>query len=205
MVRLLPIDNAPVVALKALASSESVTLAGSGRVERLKHYLVCQFALGGRRVQFLCGDNRFDPLLLARMARAQRADDEELLSAIQISRAFTAYQMCELVLALDTSLVGQLVVVSNPLALFADEDLRSVEAARFFYRMLWHMVGLGRGGLKFLITHSAPRNARRAYMARDLLRASETVMHFGGGAGFALERKGGAGTSRLALPRPEEV
>ncbi len=187
--RLMPIDAAPVVALSVVGSSGSVALVGGVNIERLKHYLIFQFVRGARKVQFICGDNRIDVLLLARMARSNGIDDEDLLGSIILSRAFTAYQMAELVLRLDESLIGQLVVVSDPCGLFQDDEIRSVEAARYFYRMLWHMADLQRRGMKFLITHRPGRRSRRAYFGRDLLRATETVLHMGSGTSLVVQRR----------------
>lgn len=175
------IDAAPAVALRHLGTSRSLTIVGREWAERLKHYLLFQFVKAGGRVQFLAADNRLDVLLLARMARADGLDDEEVLRSVHLSRAFTAYQLAELVLRLDESLTGQLVILSDPCALFCDDDLQTVEAARYFYPMLWHVMELARRGLQFLITHRPVEHHRRAYLGRDLLRASETILQVGSG------------------------
>ncbi len=187
MSNLVSIDAAPIIALRCLGTSRSVTIVGSQWAEQLKHYLLFQFVRKERRAQLLCADNRIDVLLLARMARRAGLDDEELLRSVEISRAFTAYQMCELVLRLDESLVGQLVILSDPCALFIDDDLKPIEAARHFYRMLWHITALASRGVKFLITHRPVDNSSRAYLGRDLLRISEIVMHLSTGAGVIIE------------------
>lgn len=178
MSKIMSIDAAPTVALRLLGTSQILTIVGSTLVERLKHYLLFQFVRGERRAQFICADNRIDVYLLARLARSEGLDDEEVLSSVELSRAFTAYQLCELVLRLDESLTGQLIVISDPCALFFDDDLKSLEAARHFYRMLWHIVELTSRGMRFLITHRPVADSYgRSYLSRDLLRASEAVLH----------------------------
>ena len=64
----------------------------------------------GRTVRWICGDNQFDPYRVAAEAEELGLYAELALERIQIARAFTAYQMTELVARLQPQTEPSLVI-----------------------------------------------------------------------------------------------
>ena len=93
----------------------------------------------GRRVLYLDGANRFDPLLLARLARHGGQAPGDFSARVRVARAFTCFQLTEL-LARIPRILGQfaadaLIVTGLP-ELYFDEDVREHEAQVAFRRAL---------------------------------------------------------------------
>lgn len=196
LARTLPIHMASLAAFAALSPSRKVVLMGEG-AGQLAAYVAARAACENRPVRFICGDNRFDPYRVARFARQAEVRPEQALSAIQIARAFTAYQLAELIARLTPDAWGSLVIISGPCATLFDEDLSLVEAARLFYRALWRLVELARGGMTLLMAQSGGlADQRRAYFLLDLCRAADVTLRLNGQHTFTLEHR-----RRAALPR----
>jgi len=196
--KILPISMAQSVAFSSLTPARKVMLAGE-RATGLAAYSIARAACEGRPVRVVCGDNRFDPYAVARFAKSRQVKPEAALSAIRIARAFTAYQVSELIKRLDPATSGEIVIVSGPCSTFFDEDLSLVDAARLFYRMLWRIVELARNGMTLLLVQGQiPAGARRAYFLTDLCRASDVVLHLGDVHTFRLEQRSRRGLPRLA-------
>jgi hypothetical protein len=193
--RTLPIGLARSVAFASLSPTRKVALCGESAFG-LAAYVTARAACERRQVRFICGDNRFDPYSVSRLAKSKGVRPEAALSSILIARAFTAYQFTELVARLPAGATADLVVISGPCSAFFDEDLSIVDAARLFYRALWRMVELANSGMTLLLVQSQmPAGTRRAYFLTDLCRASDVVLRLGGEHTFALENR-----RRLALP-----
>jgi hypothetical protein len=193
--RTLPIEMAQSVAFASLAPARKLMLCDAG-AHRLTTYVIARAACERQQVKVICGDNRFDPYAVARFAKSQGVRPAAALNSIRVARAFTAYQMVELInrLALDT--LGELVVISGPCATFFDDDVALVDAARLFYRALWRIAELAGGGMTLLLAQSEiPANSRRTYFLTDLCRACDVVLRLGGKHTFALENR-----RRVALP-----
>ncbi len=192
--RVFPISAAPTVVLSSLIPTRKVMMNGE-RANSLAVHLTARAACDRKEVFFICADNRFDPYVISRQAKAASIKPEEALSRVLIARTFTAYQFTELISRLDPEYTG-LVVISGPLAPFYDDDLSGTDAARLFYRTLWRLVELSRQGMTLLLAEANQLpNARRAYLLRDLCRAANTVLHLDGQSSFILEHR-----SRVALP-----
>ena len=86
----------------------------------------------------LDGGNRFNAYIVSRAVRGRR----EVLERIQISRAFTCYQMVSLLEGLPETNVS--VVCLDFLATFFDESLPSRERQRLLYSCLPHFARLGK-------------------------------------------------------------
>jgi hypothetical protein len=158
--------------------------------------LAAQLACEYKQSLYLCGDNRFDPFAVARFARSQRKSPEETLGRILVARAFTAYQLDELIHRLDLPNTADdsygTVIVSGVCAAFLDEDVADSDATRLFYRSLWRLRDLSQEGLALLLTESeAPKQRGRAHFLTDLLRASSVVMRLETGRSFTLEHRRG--------------
>lgn len=192
--RTLPIGMAQSVAFASLAPARKVMLCGQGAYG-LATYVIARAACERKPVRFICGDNRFDPYALSRFAKSKGVRPEAALRSVLIARAFTAYQLSELVNRLDPSMTD-LVVISGPCSTFFDEDVSIVDAARLFYRMLWRTVELANAAMTLLLVQTdVPVSTRRTYFLADLCRACDVVLRLGGNHTFALESG-----RRVALP-----
>lgn len=81
------------------------------------------------------------------------------LAMLTTAHAFTAYQFVELVERLVSRASAGPVVITGPCSTFFDEDVSFIDATRLFYRVLWRIVELARGGMSFLLAQSEPIKA----------------------------------------------
>lgn len=128
---------------KSSSSSKPWTLPAQGlaifhgcpQVHRLSHYFLPRALGEGKRVLYLDGANRFDPLLLVRLARQRGHDAQEFNRNIRVARAFTCFQLTELLCRAPRLLEGfpadVLVVTALP-ELYFDEDVREPDAITSF-------------------------------------------------------------------------
>ncbi len=187
--RTLPISSAPHAVRTALSPAQMVTVSG-GQAWRMGVHLAAQMALEQKQSLYLCGDNRFDPYAIAKVAKTQEKSPEEALGRILVARAFTAYQLDELIHRLDSESAFGVVIVSGICTAFFDEDVTHTDAARLFYRSLWRLRDLSREGLTLLLTESGmPKRKQRAYFLTDLYRASNIVIRLEGEHTFTLEHR----------------
>jgi hypothetical protein len=194
--RTLPIAMAPLAAYTSLAPTRKVVVTGS-RAGGLTTYIAARAVCEGKPVRVICGDNRFDPYAVARFARSKGMKPEDALRSILIARAFTAYQLQELVSRLDQTACNGPVVITGPCSTFFDDDLPFVDAAQLFYRMLWRIVELASNGLTLvLVQRELSKSLRRVYFLRDLCGAADVVLNCEGMHTFRLEHR-----SRIVLPR----
>lgn len=196
-----PIAIAPSVALSALASSRKVLMHGGEHTNSLMMEITARAACRRKPVRYICGDNRFDPYAIARFARLAGVDSYSVLDSILIARAFTAYQLVELVERLDNTPSNECLIISGPCSSFYDEDIPLIDAARLFYRMLWRLVDYSRSGKQVLMVQCyATPPARRAYFLTDICRLSDVVLQLSGEHTFTIERR-----MRLLLPQVAQV
>ena len=189
--RTLPINSAPHAARASLDLSRMVAICGA-KAWSLGVRMAAQMACEYKQSLYLCGDNRFDPYAVARLARSQQKSPEEALGHILVARAFTAYQLDELIHRLDLPKTPEdafgVVIVSGVCTAFLDEDVADSDAARLFYRSLWRLRDLAQEGLTLLLTESGtPKQRRRAHFPTDLFHASSAVMRLEGERSFTLE------------------
>jgi hypothetical protein len=193
--RTLPFSSAPQVVRDSILPSRMVAVYG-GQASALGVNVAALMACDCIPSLYLCGDNRFDPYAVARFARSQRKSPEEALGRILVARAFTAYQLDELIhrLHLPKTVEGAygVVIVSGICTAFLDDDLTHTDAARLFYRSLWRLRDLSRKGLALLLAQcETPKHPHRAHFLTDLFGASSEVIRLEGGRAFALEERGG--------------
>jgi hypothetical protein len=125
------------------------------------------------------GANAFDPYEIAQSARRRQRDPEQLLKSIRLARAFTCYQLSELIRRLPEHLgsPGALVVVIGLCTTFFDDDVTLGEAASLFYRTWWKLAELNKQGAPLLVAQSlSPINVRRKYFLDDLHHLSDVVL-----------------------------
>ncbi len=185
----LPISSAPTVMRAALLPACRVTVLGPS-ASALGFQYAAQAAGENQTVVYVCGDNRFDVYAVARHARAQDCDAHAVLQRILIARAFTAYQLAELLARIEPNHITGPVIVSGLCTAFFDEDLSHTEAARLFYRTLWRVIALAQAGLALLLLESAAApSTRRAHFLLDLERASNVVIRLDGKQSCTLEQR----------------
>lgn len=112
---------------------------GCPQVQRLSHYFLPGAIAGGKRVLYLDGGNGFDPLLLARLARQRGRSPAEFNRQIRIARAFTCFQLTELLVRaprLLESFSADAVILTAMPELYFDEDVREPDAVSSFNRGL---------------------------------------------------------------------
>jgi hypothetical protein len=191
--RTLPLSVAPTTALASLAAARTVALCGA-QATALGTSIATRVATEGRAVKWICGDNHFNPYAVAREAYTLAASPEAALARIQIARAFTAYQLTELIGRLQPTAEPQLVIISGLCTSFLDEDVTHTDAARLFYRVLWRTVELTEQGMSLLLVqHPVPERTRRSYFLPDLCRVSHRVLYLEGQHSFRLRTQLRAG------------
>ena len=112
---------------------------GCPEMPRLSHYFLPRILLNQRLVLYLDGANQISPLLIARFARERGLDPSAFNTLIRVSRAFTCFQLTELIRRvpkiLEAFAANVLIVTALP-DLFFDEDVRDREARASFEHAL---------------------------------------------------------------------
>src|SRR6266705_6266761 len=70
---------------------------GCPEMPRLSHYFLPRLLFAKKQILYLDGANQISPLLLARFARERGLDPSSVNSLIRVARAFTCFQLTELV------------------------------------------------------------------------------------------------------------
>jgi hypothetical protein len=112
---------------------------GRPETPRLFHYFLPRLLAEGKQVLCLDGANRFDPLLIARLARQRGIEVAEFNRRIRVARAFTCFQLTELLVRVPRLVekfsADALVVTALP-DLYFDEDVRERDAEVAFRHAL---------------------------------------------------------------------
>jgi hypothetical protein len=112
---------------------------GCPEIQRLSHYFLPRILLCQKRVLYLDGANQISPLLIARFARERGLEPSELNGLIRIARAFTCFQLTELIRrvpkVLGTFRADVLIVTALP-DLYFDEDVQDRPARASFEHAL---------------------------------------------------------------------
>lgn len=116
---------------------------GPGNTARLSHYFLPRLLIEGKRVLFLDGANSADPRLIARFARERGVEFGEFSRRIQIARAFTCFQLTELIRRVPRflpSFPAEVLIVTALPDLYFDEDVREGDARVAFEQALADLV-----------------------------------------------------------------
>jgi len=116
---------------------------------RLSHYFLPRLLLEGKRVLMLDGANCADPRLLERLARQRRVPFAQFSRQIQIARAFTCFQLTELIARLPqllTDFPAEVLIVTAFPELYYDEDVRDRDAQVAFEQALANLRRWARSG-----------------------------------------------------------
>ena len=131
---------------------------GEGEATRLSHYFLPRILAAGKQILYLDGANRIDPLLIARLARQRGQQPSEFNRRIQVARAFTCFQLTELLARVPRALqefpANVLVVTALP-DLYFDEDVREAEARISFEQALRKLRRLARQPLSVAVFSDA--------------------------------------------------
>ncbi len=125
---------------------------GESNAPRLSHYFMPRLALEGKRILFLDGANCVDPRLMARLAERRGIPFAQFNQQIMLARAFTCFQLTELISRVPQFLAqfpAQVLMVTAFPELYFDEDIRQADAHAAFQQALGHLAGcwgLGAGG-----------------------------------------------------------
>jgi len=131
-----------------------------GETPRLSHYFLPRLLLSGKRVLFLDGANCADPRLLERLARQRNVPFAQFNRQIQIARAFTCFQLTELIARVPQFLAdfpAQVLIVTAFPELYFDEDVRDWDARVAFEQALGNLRRLA--PLAVAVFSSAPPHA----------------------------------------------
>ncbi len=177
------------------ASTRKALFWGEG-VGEISSYVAGWMVGKGIDVIVLDGANRFNPYVASSLARKALIPPERLLKKIRIARAFTCYQMANLIGEKLVSLLHTKteqkpwVILLGPITTFLDEDVPEREVRPLFERALRMVEGMAMRGIPFFIfqptvfSENPPNpplikgglmDSRRAYLARRLFRFSNLV------------------------------
>lgn len=163
-----------------LPESGLAVFHGHAEAPHLFHYFLPRLIAKGKSVLCLDGANRFDPLLIARFARQRAQETSSFTERLRVSRAFTCFQLTEL-LARAPRLLQQfpanaLIVTALP-DLYFDEDVREREATASFDRALESLLALKRLSLSIFSDATSFQTPRRKLFAR-LVAHADCVSRF---------------------------
>jgi hypothetical protein len=112
---------------------------GCPEMPRLSHYFLPRVLFEDRRVLYLDGANQISPLLISRFARQRGLEPSVFNRLIRVSRAFTCFQLTELIARVPnflTAFSANLLIVTAIPDLFFDEDVREIPARASFQHAL---------------------------------------------------------------------
>jgi hypothetical protein len=148
------------------------------------------------RAVFIDGGNTFDPYAVSAIAQEFGLEPRSVLEKILVSRAFTAYQLTELVFEkLEDALKksrSKIVVISDITGLFLDRDVPKIEGRHTFLKMCWYLSELASKRRAVVVASYFPRpySSRNLFLESVLLERASTVIRFKeskGGFKFTLE------------------
>jgi hypothetical protein len=168
--------------LWALPDRGLAVFHGHPDVPRLFHYFLPRLIAQEKPVLCLDGANRFDPLLIARFSRERHLDAAVFNRRIRVARAFTCFQLTELLVRaprlLEKFPAAAVVVTALP-DLYFDEDIREPQATASFRRALEALAVLRARPVVTAVFTDAPsfQTPRRAFFAQ-LVAQSDSVSQF---------------------------
>ncbi len=171
---------------------------GHPQSSRLAHYFLAAPLARGETVLFLDAANCFDPFKVAKFARRCGREPKEFLQRVRVSRAFTCFQMAELVERTAEAarrFGARCVVLTGFPDIFDDEEIPAAQAKAAFIRTRPHFRGWRPHRLSALAFSDRPAKATplRKGLERQLAQWATAV--------YRLE-EGPAGLRLLEEKRP---
>jgi hypothetical protein len=153
---------------------------GCPQMPRVSHYFLPRVLLKGQRILYLDGANRIDPLLIAHFARQHGREASAFNRLIRVSRAFTCFQLTELIERVPRFLErfpASIVIVTALPNLYFDEDVRDHEARAAFQHALEGLVRLARRPLSVAVfSDAASFRTNRRDCFQQLIRQADRVV-----------------------------
>ena len=149
---------------------------GERHAPRLSHYFMPRLALEGKRILFLDGANCADPRLMARLAERRGMPFAQFNQQIMMARAFTCFQLTELISRVPQFLAefpAQVLMITAFPELYFDEDVRQADAHAAFQQALGHLRrygggwGLGTGDRTKLETRKSKLETRKSKLVSE--------------------------------------
>jgi hypothetical protein len=112
---------------------------GCPEIQRLSHYFLPRILLNQKRILYLDGANQISPLLIARFARGRGLASSAFNNLIRIARAFTCFQLTELIRRAPKELAkfsADVLIVTALPDLYFDEDVQDRPARASFEHAL---------------------------------------------------------------------
>ena len=153
---------------------------GCPEIPRLSHYFLPRLLFAKKQILYLDGANQMSPLLLARFARERAVHPSTVNSLIRVARAFTCFQLTELVRRVPKTLqrfsADVLIVTALP-DLFFDEDVRDREARASFEHALEGLRNIAPLSLSIAVFSDATsfKTKRRDFFQRLRTQADHVV------------------------------
>jgi hypothetical protein len=120
--------------------SRALTLYyGCPEMPRLSHYFLPRVLREEKKILYLDGANQISPLLIARFARGRGLEPSVFNNLIRIARAFTCFQLTELIRRVPKILAtfsADVVIVTALPDLYFDEDVQDRPARASFEHAL---------------------------------------------------------------------
>jgi hypothetical protein len=129
----------PTAKLWTLPESGLAVFHGHPKTPRLFHYFLPGLIAAGKSVLCFDGANRFDPLLIARFARRSGQSPALFDRHLRVARAFTCFQLTELLARaprLLRNFPAEVLIVTALPDLYFDEDVRELDATASFRQAL---------------------------------------------------------------------
>jgi hypothetical protein len=167
-------------AVWTLRSKSLNVFYGCPQMPRLSHYFLPRLLLGAMPVLYLDGANQIAPLLIARFARERGRAPSEFNRLIRVARAFTCFQLTELIARAPDFLKAfpaQIVMVTALPDLYFDEDVREREARTAFERALESLLHPALRALSVAVfTDAATVQSPRHVFFRRLIASADDVV-----------------------------
>lgn len=140
---------------------------------------IAQLAGSGRPVYVVDGDNSFRSYRISRYAREMNLDPRHALAQVQVSRAFTCYQLAEIVVRLDhcMDMIGCAgIVCLGLLGTLYDEDVAWSEAQRLLQEVIAHLKVLAeRWPVIVTVRPPSPKAQNRLGLIQVLMQQADVV------------------------------
>ena len=123
---------------------------------------------------YVDGGNSFNPYEISAIARELDLDPKSTLERVFISRAFTAYQLSAIILeTLEDAIKhykSKLILISQIISLFLDQDVPTTEALEIFQKMTLRLADLAlRRNIIIVATHSNSECSKRQTVLESIL------------------------------------
>jgi hypothetical protein len=156
---------------------------GDRGVPRLSHYFLPNLIQCGKPILFLDGANCADPRKMAKLAARRGIPFSQFSHHIQIARAFTCFQLTELIARVPqfmTEFPAEVLMVTAFPELYFDQDIRDWDARAAFEQALHHLrrwASQDKSPLTVAVftsaPHFAPPPARRILLTQARAAANE--------------------------------